>query len=243
MKTDISGCSAVVTGGGTGIGFAMAERLVGLGCSVVVCGRRGAVLEHAVERIMSAHPGASVGATAMAVTDEGKVEGFIRSLGVRGLDILVNAAGVVVNAELEKTPVEDFRRIMDINVTGAFLMSTRSLPLLRESPKATVINLCSASSHQVHVAQGAYSASKAALLSLTQTFALETYEEGIRTHAICPGAVATDMIEDARPDLGDIPMIAAEDIADTMEYLLTHRTNAVIDEIVVHRVSQVPWPY
>lgn len=243
MKTDISGCSAVVSGGGTGIGFAMAQRLAELGCSVVICGRRGAVLESAVERIISACPGAQVGARVVDVTDTGQVEGLVRSLRHRGVDILVNAAGVVMNAELEHTPVEDFRRIMDINVTGAFLMSTRALPLLRESGRATVINLCSASSHLVHVAQGAYSASKAALLSLTQTFALETYQEGIRTYAISPGAVATDMIGDARPDLGDVKMIATEDIADAMEYLLTHRTDAVIDEVIMRRVSQVPWPY
>ena len=244
MKTGIDGLSAVVTGGGSGIGFEIARRLSCLGCDVILCGRDRGRLDGASEAIRGCSRGGRVDSFPLDVTDESEVVGLVEWLASHGrADILVNCAGAVINAPIEITDLVDFRTLLDVNVLGTFLMCKHLLPLLRQSAAPSIINLCSAASRSEEKRQGAYSASKAALLSFTKTLALETYEEGVRVHAICPGAVATDMIGKARPELASDKMISPDDIADIVEFFLTHRTNAVVDEMIVHRVDRRPWPY
>lgn len=244
MKTGIKGLTAVITGGGSGVGFEIARHLNCMGCNVILCGRNRERLEKACALLLENTNKVAVGSYPIDVTNEeevAKFAGWLKSHG--GVDILVNCAGIVVNSPIENTSLEDFRSILDINVLGTFLMCKNLLPILRDSKAPSVINLCSAASRSEEKGQGAYSASKAALLSFTKSFALETYEEGIRVHAICPGAVATDMIGKARPGLSGVRMMSAEDIAEIAEFFLTHRTNAVVDEVIVHRVDRRPWPY
>ena len=89
--------------------------------------------------------------------------------------------------------------------------------------------------------QSIYSASKHALLGMTKSIAREYYKENIRVHAICPGGVYTDMVKVSRPDLSPDGMIMPQDIADLVWFFLAHRTNAVVDEILVHRVTKEPF--
>ena len=78
-------------------------------------------------------------------------------------------------------------------------------------------------------------------MGLTKVMAKELAPENIRVHILCPGGIMTDMLRKVRPELADGPVILPEDIADIMEFLLTHRSNAVIDEIHVHRSSKAPF--
>ena len=89
--------------------------------------------------------------------------------------------------------------------------------------------------------QAAYAASKHAMAGFTKTLAAEVYEQGIRVHLISPGGVFTDMAKVSRPDLTGEEMITAEDIAEIAAFLVLRRTNAVIDEIEVHRANKVPF--
>ena len=89
--------------------------------------------------------------------------------------------------------------------------------------------------------QSVYTASKHALLGFTKSLAQEVFEDGIRVHAISPGGVYTDMIKISRPDLTGEGMIMPEDIAETVMFLIKNRTNAVIDEILLHRVNKTPF--
>ena len=89
--------------------------------------------------------------------------------------------------------------------------------------------------------QSVYSASKHALLGFTKSLAAEYFKDNIRVHAISPGGVFTDMVRISRPDLTSDGMILSSDIADIVHFLLTHRTNAVIDEILVHRAGKEPF--
>lgn len=244
MKTSIKGCTALITGGGSGIGLELAKRLRELGCSVVICGRNQRRLSSAVGSLLDVPGKGGVQSVSLDVIDETAVSSMMEELQkTSGLDILVNCAGVAVNKRIEEMELSEFNQMLQTNVLGSFVMCKHALPLLKKSQSAFVINLCSAASHSFRVGQGGYSASKSALLSFTKTFALEVWPENIRVHAISPGAVLTDMIRVARPDLTNESMIQPGDLADAMEYLLTHRTNAVIDELVVHRTSGQPWPY
>ena len=145
------------------------------------------------------------------------------------------------NTRFEDITLEEFDRIMAINVRVPFMLTQKVLPFLKESSSATIINIASVVSHSGYPMQSIYSASKHALLGMTKSIAREYYKENIRVHAICPGGVYTDMVKISRPDLTPDGMILPEDVADLVYFFLANRTNAVIDEILVHRVSKEPF--
>ena len=137
--------------------------------------------------------------------------------------------------------MEEYDRIMAINVKVPFMMTQQILPYLKKSSSATIINIASVVSHAGYPLQSIYSASKHALLGLTKSIAAEYYQHGIRVHAVAPGGVYTDMVKVSRPDLKPDGMIMPEDIAQIVHFFLANRTNAVIDEILVHRVNKQPF--
>ena len=137
--------------------------------------------------------------------------------------------------------LEEFDKIMAINVRVPFMLTQKALPLLKKSETPTIINIASVVSHAGYPMQSIYSASKHALLGMTKSIAREYYKENIRVHAICPGGVYTDMVKVSRPDLSPDGMIMPQDIADLVWFFLAHRTNAVVDEILVHRVTKEPF--
>ena len=130
---------------------------------------------------------------------------------------------------------------MTINAKVPFFLIQYALPYLRASEAATVINIASVVAHAGYPLQSVYTASKHALLGMTKSIAQELFRENIRIHAISPGGVYTDMVKVSRPDLSPEGMIMPEDIADIVEFILTHRSNAVIDEIAVHRLGKEPF--
>ncbi len=158
-----------------------------------------------------------------------------------GVDILINNAGVAFNSPIEQTDMERFDKIMSINVRAPYLLTKLALPHLKKSNRASVINIASVVAHAGYPDQSAYTASKHALLGFTKSLAQEVYKDGVRVHAISPGGVYTDMIKIARPDLTDEGMIKPQDIAEIVTFLLKNRGNAVIDEILVHRVNKTPF--
>lgn len=104
------------------------------------------------------------------------------------MDILVNNAGMAYNAKFEETGEEVFERIMRINVKVPYFLTQAALPYLRRSKSASVINISSVVGHAGYPLQSAYAASKHAVLGFTKSLAAEVYGEGIRVHAISPGA-------------------------------------------------------
>ena len=103
------------------------------------------------------------------------------------------------------------------------------------------MNIASVVGHKGYPLQRAYAASKHALIGLSKSLANEVYTDGIRVHILAPGAVYTDMVRISRPDLSPEGMILAEDVAEAAAFLIEHRTNAVIDEIQIHRAGKAPF--
>lgn len=242
MKTSIAGERALVTGAGSGIGRAIAVRLAALGANVVIAGRRQAPLEETVALCAEAGGTGRALARVCDLTDEASIHNLIAELdGMGGLDILVNNAGLAQTGPLEDVTTELFDAVMATNVRAPFLLMRETLPLLRKSGAAEIINICSTVAHVGYPDQSVYAASKHALLGLSRSFANEVYDEGVRVHAISPGGVLTSMIAQVRPDLEGVPMIVPDDIADAVEFLLCHRTDAVCDEIRLHRSGKAPF--
>ena len=239
---DLNGRTALITGAGGGIGKAIAMRLADMGVNVILFGgnkleKLEAVANSAREKgvIVEIFPGDLTDAQFI-------IDGFNAVMQkFTAIDILINNAGVAYNADFDKTSVETFDKIMGVNARAPYILTQQALPILRKSDRASIINIASVVAHAGYPFQSAYAASKHALLGFTKSLAAEVYKEGIRVHAISPGGVYTDMVKVSRPDLTGEGMISPEEIADIVEFLLKNRGNAVIDEILVHRLGKEPF--
>lgn len=238
----MKGLTAIITGAGGGIGRAVAIALAKKGVNLALLGgRNGDKLNETLNEVLSY----KVKATAILgdITSEDFLSDSVNKIANEfgGVDILINNAGVAQNASVMQTTIQEFDKIMNINVRAPFILTQLTLPHLKNSNRASIINIGSVVSHAGYPNQSAYSASKHALLGFTKSLASEVYKEGIRVHAVCPGGVYTDMVKISRPDLTGEGMIQPSDIADIIIFLLENRTNAVIDEILVHRVNKEPF--
>jgi len=183
------GKTAVVTGGSSGIGLAVAERLAAEGAHVFVTGRRQKELDAAVETIGSA---TAVPGDISDPADLDRLYDAVRERG-RGLDTVFANAGTAGFATLEETTEEHFSRIFDVNVRGTLFTVQKALPLLNEG--ASVIVNSSVRADDGVEAFGAYAASKAALRSYTRTWTREFADRGIRFNTLSPGPVDTPIMD------------------------------------------------
>ena len=232
----LRGKTALVTGGGGGIGREIAAQLKAAGANVAICGRNVEKLEAAAHAIGGALtlPGDLLDDTYVQSCVDRTVETF------GGLDILINNAGVALSKPFAETTIEDFDRVMATNVRAPFILIRSALPHLRKA-RGRVINIASVVAHKGYPLQSAYAASKHALLGLSKSLANELYEDGVRVHVISPGGVYTDMAKVARPDLSPDGLISAAEVADAVMFLLSLDKNAVIDEICLHRQGKAPF--
>ena len=237
----LKGKIALITGASGGIGSCIARRFAQDGISLALLGRSkeklaatdASVREYGVETLL--RPG--------DLLDDAYLEDCFAAVKERfgGLDILVNNAGIALSRSFEETTMAEFDRIMALNARVPYLACHLALPLLRCSECASILNIASVVAHKGYPLQSAYAASKHALAGFTKSLASEVYREDIRVHLISPGGVFTDMVRIARPDLTGEDMILPEDIAEIAAFFIEHRTNAVIDEICVHRSGKEPF--
>ena len=238
---DLKDKIVVLTGGGGGIGRAAAELLAQEKMKIILLGGNNTKNLEETARIVEQYslclvlPG--------DLTDEGFLCSAVEKAGAfsGGIDVLINNAGVAQNTPFEEITLAEYDRIMSINVRVPFLLTQKVLPYLKRSSSGTVVNIASVVAHAGYPLQSIYTASKHALLGLTKSLAREYYRDDIRVHAICPGGVYTDMVKLSRPDLTPEGMIQPSEIARIIHFFLANRGNAVVDEILVHRVNKEPF--
>jgi len=241
MAGRLDGKVAIVTGGSRGIGRAIAVALGAEGAALVLAARSPAKLDETANVVRRA------GGRAETVVTELTEEDSIRSLVAVArdkfgrLDILINNAGITHSAPLEQTRTEDLDRCWAVNARAPFILCREALPLLRQAEEATIINISSVVGVKGYPLQSAYTASKHALRGMTISLAEELRGTNIRVHVICPGGVDTDMVQHVRPDIKKEDLIGPEEIADLVLYLVTHKGNAVVDELHVRRAVSSPW--
>lgn len=237
----LQGKIALITGASGGIGQALARQLAAEGADLVLCGRNKEKLEQITQE--SAALGVRVFSYAADLTADGAPLSCIQQAAEHfgGLDILINNAGMAFSCPFAQTTYQQFDEVMKLNVRTPYFLCQAALPYLRRSHYATIVNIASVVGHKGYPLQSAYAASKHALIGMTKSLANEVYMDGIRVHIIAPGAVYTDMIKLTRPDLTEDGMILAADIAEIAAFLITHRSNAVVDEIQVHRAGKAPF--
>jgi 3-hydroxybutyrate dehydrogenase len=196
---------ALITGGGRGIGRAIAFAFAREGARVCVAARTVRQLEEVASEIES-ECGTKVAIAACDVADAASVASAFAGVAAEfggGVDILVNNAGVAESAPLVRTSDELWQRHLAVNLTGTFLCTRAALPAMLERGWGRVINIASIAGKTGAPYISAYTASKHGVLGLTRSLALEVATRGVTVNAICPGYVETEMAEQAIHNISD----------------------------------------
>ena len=241
MEGRLNGKVAIVTGASRGVGRAICIAFAKEGATIVLAARSPQKLAETAEEVREAGAKAEI-----VITDLTREEAIKNLMKVANekfsrLDILVNNAGVTVSAELEHTTTADWDRLFAVNARAPFILCRESLPLLKKAPRAYIINIVSVVGVKCYALQSAYTASKHALRGMTKSLAEELRDSNVRVHSICPGGIDTDMIGQIRPDIKKEDLMRPEEIAELVVYLVTHKGNAVIDELHIRRAASSPW--
>jgi NAD(P)-dependent dehydrogenase (short-subunit alcohol dehydrogenase family) len=233
---EFEGLVAAVTGGGSGIGLATVRLLAARGARVAALDLDPSAAAEPVEG------GEGPLALVADVTDEASVGAAVAAVAERwgGLDVLVNNAGIGAQGTVEDNPVDEWRRVLDVNLLGMVHTTRAALPHLRRSGRAAIVNTCSIAATAGLPARALYSATKGAVLSLTLAMAADHLPEGIRVNCVNPGTADTPWVRrllEATPDpeaeLAALRarqptgrLVSAEEVAAAIAYLASPLASA-----------------
>jgi len=189
----LEGKVALITGGGTGIGAGVAKRFVEEGAKIVITGRR----REKLDEVAASLPAGSVTVFSGDVTEEGNADKMVEAaVGIKGrLDILVNNAAIEANAGVVDMDPAVWRQMLEVNLTGPFLMMKAAIPKMTETGGGSIINVASLAGVVAVPGGPAYCTTKAGLIHLTKQVALDYGKDNVRCNVVCPGPVRTTMLE------------------------------------------------
>lgn len=240
---DMKGRHAVITGGATGLGFAIAQRMLASGARVTLWDRDAPGMTTAAELLKKEHPGAVVNTVQVDVAShDSVVKATAQTTALAGVDVLVNSAGITgPNTKLWDYPVEDWKQVFDVNVHGLFYCCREISAHMKARNYGRIVNIASVAGKDGNPNASAYSASKAAVIGLTKSLGKELAETGVRVNCVTPAAVKTTMFDQMSPEhiqfmLSKIPMARfglPEEVAAMVTWLSTEdcsfSTGAVFD--------------
>jgi NAD(P)-dependent dehydrogenase (short-subunit alcohol dehydrogenase family) len=227
--------AALITGGSSGIGLAIARALGQDGYKITISARRPDKLEAAAEGLRS--EGIDAHAVAANMTDEQEIRRVVSEHRDRRgrLDVLVNNAGIGIGAAVADTETKKLDLQLDVNLRAVYLVAREAIPLLKEAGaehrKALIVNTASIAGKHGQGWLSAYSATKFGVVGLSQGMHKELAGEGIQVTALCPGFVATAMTDWIEGQVSKDEMIRPEDIAESVRFLLRTSPHCMVPEI------------
>jgi NADP-dependent 3-hydroxy acid dehydrogenase YdfG len=248
----LDGTVALVTGASSGIGEATAKRLASEGAAVAVAARRVDRLEALVAEIAGA--GGRAVAIESDVTDRAQAESLVATTvsELGRLDTVVNNAGVMLLGPAEAAPVEEWERMVDLNLKGLLYVAKAALPHLlagaEEGPRRVtdLVNVSSVAGRRARAGSAVYNATKHGVGAFAEALRQEVTERHLRVSLVEPGAVLTELAGHNRPEVqeemkgrfGEIERLESADIADTIAYIVTRPRHVAINEILVRPTEQ-----
>lgn len=226
-QLDFKGRHAVVTGGATGLGYGIAQRLIASGGTVTVWDRDEAAARKAADAL-----GQGTSAVAVDVSDHASVtQAVAETLTIAGkIDALVNSAGITgPNTKVWDYPVDAWRQVMDVNLTGVFICCREVSAQMRTQGYGRIVNIASVAGKDGNPNASAYSASKAGVIALTKSLGKELADTNVRVNCVTPAAVKTAIFDQMTPEhiafmLSKIPMArfgTVEEVAAMVGWLCT----------------------
>lgn len=240
-STGLEGKVVLVTGGGSGLGEAICNVLAEAGAQVVIADVRAAGARKVADAITG--NGGTASATVLDVGDEKSAQGVIdRVVAQYGrLDVLVNNAGIDKTLPVEELTVQDFERIVRVNLIGPFIMSKLAFAVMERQGSGQIVNITSTAAKRAWTEASAYHASKWGLLGLSHALHTEGRRANIKVTAVVAGGMKTPFILDrfpeAEPNLQD-----PRNVAETVRFVLTMPAETVIPEVTVIPMKETSWP-
>jgi NAD(P)-dependent dehydrogenase (short-subunit alcohol dehydrogenase family) len=234
----LEGTVAIVTGAGSGIGRAVARSLGDAGAAVALAARSLDRLETAAEDLRTG------GATSMAVqcdvTSESQVVAMFAKVEAElgPVGVLVNNAGTLSSALIEDTTLADWRHVLDVNLTGAFLCMREAIRLMKPRKQGRILNIGSISASVPRPMTASYAASKAGLVGLSRTAAIEAREHGIAVGCLHPGNVRTEMRQDMSDPINREDMMSVDEVAELAMAMLLVATTTTVWELTALPIEQ-----
>ena len=240
---DMKGRHAVITGGATGLGYAIGQRMLASGARITIWDRDIGGMGTAAEQLKKIHPGAQVACVHVDVAQHASVvQATAQTLAIAPVDALVNSAGISgPNMKSWDYPLADWHKVFDINVNGLYYCCRELAPHMKARNYGRIVNIASVAGKDGNPNASAYSASKAAVIALTKSLGKELADTGVRVNCVTPAAVKTPIFDQITPEhiqfmLSKIPMGrfgTPDEIAAMVAWLCTEdcsfSTGAVFD--------------
>ncbi|GAB4377421.1 MAG: SDR family oxidoreductase [Elainellaceae cyanobacterium] len=225
---------ALITGASSGIGRATALAFAEAGIDLILVSRSQEKLNTVAAKVEQI--GVKVQTHSLDLANVDQVQAAIRTIVAdQSIDILVNSAGIGYTHELAETSLKDWQYVLDINLTSVFQCIQAVLPRMRDRQQGTIINVASIAAHSAFPGWGAYSVSKAGLISLSKVLSVEERVHGIRVVVITPGAVNTSLwdTDTVQADFDRSQMLTPEVVAQSILHAALLPSQAVINELTV----------
>jgi NAD(P)-dependent dehydrogenase (short-subunit alcohol dehydrogenase family) len=232
---NLTGKSAIVTGGTRGIGRAIAKALISAGANVAITGRIAPEIENAISELNTIGPG-TISGYACDVRNYDQVKSLFAAFG--SVDILINNAGIGIFSPVESMSPEDFRAVLETNVFGVFYCCHEAIPLMKQKGAGYIINISSLAGANPHPQMAAYNASKFGLNGFSEALMQEVRHDGIKVSYIMPGSVNTEFGGDEPSDQKSW-QLQPDDIAQVVMDLLQYPGRTLPSRIEI-RPSRPP---